>query len=79
MNLLKEFEKDGIKKGRALGLQEGLEKGLERGLEKGLERGLERGREEVALNLLEKGVSLEFIQDTTGLTVPHILSLRTLH
>ena len=67
MNLLKEFEKDGIKKGRELGLQEGLEKGLEEGLER------------VALNLLEKGVSLEFIQDTTGLTVPHILSLRTLH
>jgi flagellar biosynthesis/type III secretory pathway protein FliH len=71
MNLLKEFEKDGIKKGRALGLQEGLERGLE--------KGLERGREEVALNLLIEGTPLELIVKTTGLTVPHILSLRTLH
>ena len=71
MNLLAQFEKDGLEKGRIEGLQTGLEKGRMEGLEKGVEK--------VALNLLEKGMSVEFIEEATGLSADRIQALRTVH
>ena len=75
MNLLAQFEKDGLEKGRIEGLQTGLEKGRMEGLQTGLEKGVEK----VALNLLEKGMSVEFIEEATGLSADRIQALRTVH
>ena len=74
----------GLEQGREMGLEQGLEQGRELGLEQGLEQGLERGREQglregklaIAKNLLEKGMSCEFVQEITGLDLE---TIQTLH
>jgi predicted transposase YdaD len=63
MNLLKEFEKDGLKKGLEQGRLEGRIEGLEK----------------VALNLLAEGLPVELIAKATSLTLEQIRNLRTLH
>ena len=87
MNILKEFEKDGLKKGleqgRLEGLQQGIERGLQQGIEKGLQRGLQQGiekeRQAIALNLLDEGMPMALIVKATGLTPEQIQNLRTFH
>jgi predicted transposase/invertase (TIGR01784 family) len=66
MNLLKEFEKDGLQKGLQQGLQQGRLEGRLEGIEK------------VALNLLDEGMSVELIVKATGLPLEHIQRVRTL-
>jgi predicted transposase/invertase (TIGR01784 family) len=70
---------EGLEKGLERGLAQGLEKGLGQGLAQGLEQGLEKGREEerkkFAAACLKKGMSLEDIQELTGLGVKTIRSL----
>jgi predicted transposase/invertase (TIGR01784 family) len=63
--------------GREEGLEKGREEGLEEGIEKGLEKGLEKGKEEIAKNALAKGLSLDIIQDITGLSIEAIRNLTT--
>jgi predicted transposase/invertase (TIGR01784 family) len=46
------------------------------GFKKGLEEGIEKGIEKVARNLLEKGLSLELVAETTGLLPEQIQNLR---
>ena len=66
----------GTRIGREQGLEEGLEQGralgLEQGLEQGREQGLERGKREASLQLarklLERGIDLETVLETTGLS-----------
>ena len=69
---IEEGMEKGIKQGIEQGLEKGLEKGLEQGIEKGLEQGLEQGIEkgllEVALRLLEKGISIAEVCDVTKLS-----------
>jgi predicted transposase/invertase (TIGR01784 family) len=58
------------------GKEEGLEEGIEMGLAQGREDGLEQGREEekllIAKNLLAEGLTPEFVQKTTGLSLDEI-------
>ena len=71
MNILKEFEKDGLKKG--------LEQGRLEGLQQGIEKGIEKERQAIALNLLDEGMPMALIVKATGLTPEQIQNLRTFH
>ncbi len=58
------------------GMKEGLEKGREEGLEQGLEEGKLKEKIKIAKNLLNANMDMEFISQTTGLTVAEIKSIR---
>ncbi len=81
----------GITKSRQLDLkysiEEALEKGLEQGLEQGLKQGIELEREQSALkikaekiktakNLLQANLDIDFIANTTGLSILEIEKLK---
>ena len=53
-----------------------FEKGEIKGIAKGREKGREEGKAEIAQNLLREGMSVEFIQKTTGLDRETIQSYR---
>lgn len=59
------------RKARRKGLKEGRKKGLEQGRKKGIEQGIEQGIKQsckaIAKNLLNKGMDLSFIEETTGI------------
>ena len=65
-------------------LQEGLDEGIEQGIEQGIERGIEQGREqgreqerqEVAVKLLQEGMSTEKVASITGLSVEAVQRLQ---
>jgi predicted transposase/invertase (TIGR01784 family) len=69
-----------LAEGREAGLQEGIERGQELGRQEGLQEGLQEGRqegiEEVALNLVRSGMSLEQIASVTGLSIQRVRELR---
>jgi len=58
------------------GLKQGIEKGREQGREQGREEGKEEERVEIARKALVKGLSIEFIQELTGLTASEIEKLQ---
>ncbi len=70
-------------KARAEGMEEGMEKGMEKGrkegMEKGMEKGIEKGMElrnrEIAINMLDRGLSVKDISEFTGLSVSEIEAL----
>ena len=51
--------------------------GINTATEKGFEKGMEKGKTEIAKNLLQKGMSIEFIHETTGLDIQIIKSLES--
>ena len=55
--------------------EEGLQKGIEEGLQKGIEEGMQKGIEKVAVNALNKGMSVDDIVDLTGLTKEQIVEI----
>ena len=57
------------------GVNTAFERGEIKGIEKGIEKGREESKTEIAQNLLHKGMSAEFIQETTGLDRETIQSL----
>jgi len=75
----REAMEEGIKKGRKEGREEGMESGIKKGREEGLQEGREEGIEQekliIAKNLLEKGSSVEFVQEITGLSSEKIQKL----
>ena len=60
--------------------QELERRGREKGLREGRLKGREEGRSEaariVARNLLDRGLSVELITETTGLTREHVIALQ---
>ncbi|MDR1416600.1 MAG: hypothetical protein LBJ57_04180, partial [Prevotellaceae bacterium] len=58
------------------GREEGLKQGLEQGMKQGREEGIEEGIKKIALSCLKRNLSLEFIEDLTGLTKEKISTLR---
>ena len=66
--------REGLEKGREEGREEGLEKGREEGREEGLEKGQEEATVEIVRNLLQIGLSVEQLSQTTGLSVDKIRS-----
>ena len=61
--------------GKEEGLREGLTKGKEEGLREGKEEGLKQGKEEMARILLQSGVDINIISQSSGLTIEEIESL----
>ena len=62
---------EGIKQGE----EKGLKKGLKQGEEKGLKKGLKQGKEEMAKILLQSGVDINIISQSSGLTIEEIQKL----
>ena len=56
--------------------KKGLKEGLEKGLEQGLERGTEQSKNEIARNMLKKGLDISLISEVTGLSNEQINNLK---
>ena len=53
----------GIQLGIQLGIQKGIQKGIQRGIQLGIQEGIQLGRQLVINNMLEKGYTLDKIQE----------------
>lgn len=71
--------KVGEMKGEKRGIKKGIKKGLEKGIKKGLEEGARHRDIEIARKLLKKGVALDIISETTGLSRAEIEALAQAH
>ena len=71
--------KEGIEAGKAQGLQEGKAQGLQegkaQGLQEGKAQGLQQSKIEIAKKMLSKGMPLDLIVETTGLSEEEIKKL----
>ena len=56
--------------------EEGLEDGIEKGRVAGRQEGRQEGYQDVALNLLKKGVDSKVILDSTGLSEKELEDLK---
>ena len=77
----------GYKKGRAEGLQQGIQQGLQQGIQQGLQQGIQQGIQQgeqlggqkkavaIARSLKAKGIPIDIISESTGLTVEEIAQL----
>ena len=65
-------EQKGLKKG----LKQGVKKGKEEGLKQGKEEGLREGKKEMARVLLQSGVDINIISQSSGLTIDEIKELK---
>ncbi|MEA5517786.1 Rpn family recombination-promoting nuclease/putative transposase [Limnoraphis robusta] len=70
--LRREAREQGLQEGRTQGLQQGLQEGRIEGLQQGLQQGFQQ----VALNLLRSGMSLEQVANFTGLSVEQVTQLQ---
>lgn len=66
---------DALQEGEQKGLTRGLQRGLTKGLQKGWKKGKLEGKQEIALNLLRLGMSVEQVSQVTGLTVEQVCQL----
>ena len=55
---------------------EATKKGIKQGLEQGLERGTEQSKNEIARNMLKKGLDISLISEVTGLSNEQINNLK---
>jgi predicted transposase/invertase (TIGR01784 family) len=68
-------EKDFLyKKGKQKGLEKGIKKGIEQGIEKAQAKALEE-KKEIARELKNKGLAIDFISKTVKLTIKEIEAL----
>ena len=58
------------------GIEIGLEEGKKIGIEQGIEKGIEQGIFNIAKNMLQKHVEIDFISAITGLSLEQIKALR---
>ena len=65
------------KLGRAEGRAEGIGIGIEQGIGIGNQQGEVRKANEVAMNMLNKGLEITFISEMTGLSLEEIQKLKT--
>ena len=56
--------------------REGLTEGLSQGLSQGISQGLSQGVNQVARRMLGKGLDLNFIAETTGLSIDEIKQIQ---
>jgi predicted transposase/invertase (TIGR01784 family) len=78
-NMISNVEKifvDYMTQGVERGIKQGIEQGIEKGIEKGIEQGIKEGKIEVAKRLLEKGLPVELIIETTDLSAQQIEELK---
>ena len=78
-NAIDEGLKKGIKQGEKQGLKKGLKQGIKQGKEEGLKQGKEEGKKEKAKEmariLLQSGVDINIISQSSGLTIEEIQEL----
>ena len=81
---LKQGKEEGLKQGKEEGLKQGKEEGLKQGKEEGLkqgkEEGLKQGKEEIkkiVKNLIKMQLTIEQIQEITGLSNDEITKIKT--
>jgi len=55
--------------------KQGLKQGLKKGREEGLREGRKKGKEEMAKILLQSGVDINIISQSSGLTIEEINNL----
>ncbi|MCP4153212.1 MAG: hypothetical protein GY757_36110 [bacterium] len=73
---MKEIVHDmGMKKGLKKGKKEGKEEGLKEGIKKGIKKGKEEMAKEIARNFKNKGVDIEIIVQSSGLSIKEIEAL----
>ncbi|MHC6203711.1 hypothetical protein ACYULU_11015 [Breznakiellaceae bacterium SP9] len=63
--------------GEERGMEKGVEIGMGKGIEIGMGKGIEKGAEKTAEKALQKGYSLEEIQELTGLSLERIQELKS--
>jgi predicted transposase/invertase (TIGR01784 family) len=73
---LSKGERIGLSKGEQIGLSKGEQIGLSKGEKIGIDIGINKRNIEIARNLLNAGLDLEFISKTTGLTKSQIEALK---
>ncbi|MDR1385845.1 MAG: hypothetical protein LBJ67_18630, partial [Planctomycetaceae bacterium] len=54
----------------------GIKEGIDKGIKEGIKEGIKKGIKKVAINLLQKGMTLEEIQELTGLSSEEIHDLK---
>lgn len=52
------------------------QKGIDKGIEKGLQLGEQKGRLDIAVKLLESGMSLKSVKEMTGLPEDELAKIR---
>ena len=65
----------GMSEAKRQGIEDGLKEGRKQGIEQGIKEGIEQGIRKTAKNMLKKGVAVEIIEETTGLTKQEIKEL----
>ncbi len=65
----------GRKKGKKEGMKEGMEKGIKKGKKEGIKEGMEKGKIAMAKGLKEKGIKLEIIVESSGLSKQQVEKL----
>ena len=80
MTLREHFEESGAKRGmeqgKQLGIQQGIQQGKQLGMQQGKQLGMQQGVQQVALNMLKKGLSDEDVCACTGLSIEKIIELK---
>jgi len=76
MTIAEQLEKRGWEKGRLDGREEGRQAGREEGRQAGREEGREENSQEVALRLIDEGMSLEFVAKVTLLPLDRLRTLK---
>lgn len=66
---------EGMKEGMQKGMQEGMKEGMKQGIKEGIKKGIKEGIVKTAKNLLKLGMSIEQIEEVTGLTEEEIKKL----
>ena len=61
---------------RNYALKQGFKEGMQKGIEEGREEGREKKQKEIALNLLQKGIDIAIIIESTGLSEEEIQALK---
>ncbi|WP_341414366.1 Rpn family recombination-promoting nuclease/putative transposase [Paenibacillus filicis] len=77
--MISKFEKafEGFEfKAMQKGIEQGIERGIERGIEQGILKGQQHAKEEIALNLLKKGLDIATIAEATGFTPAEVEAIQ---
>ncbi len=65
-----------VRESRAEGLQQGLQQGLKQGRQEGRQEGQSETANQIALNMLNSGISIDLIAQFTGLSLEQIEQLQ---
>ena len=61
-----------MEEGRKMGIEEGLKQGIEQGKTEGREQGVKEESNRIIINMLQKGMKVEQIEDLIGVSKEEI-------